>query len=85
LQDKFQLPLLEQAYDQFYELELYMQVLQLKDNGGRWKYIWGSGHYSSSQAYKHLIGAQPVHPTYRWLSLQETGIHLSVKINEFTF
>jgi hypothetical protein len=61
LQDNFQLPLWKQAYDQFYELELFMQVLHLNDNGGQWKYIWGSRHYSSSKAYKHLIGEQPVH------------------------
>jgi hypothetical protein len=67
LQDNFQLPLSEQAYDQFSELEHYMQALQLNDNGDQWKYIWGSGHYSSSKAYKHLIGAQPFHPAYIWL------------------
>jgi hypothetical protein len=39
LQDNFQLPLLEQAFGQFCELELFMQALLLNDNGDQWKYI----------------------------------------------
>jgi hypothetical protein len=60
LHDCFQLPLSEQAFDQYCELELFLQALQPA-------YIWGSNQYSSSKAYKHLIGSQPVHPAYRWL------------------
>jgi hypothetical protein len=52
----FQLPLSEQAFDQYCELELFLQALQPHEGGDQWKYIWGSNQYSSNKAYKHLIG-----------------------------
>jgi hypothetical protein len=67
LQDIFRLPLSEEAYIKFYELDLFMQLFQSNDNRDQWKYIWGNYHYSSSRAYKHLIGSQPVHPAFKWL------------------
>jgi hypothetical protein len=67
LHDNFQLPLSEQAFEQYCELELFMQSLQLNGNGDQWTYIWGSTHCSSSKAYKHLSGSNSVHPIYRWL------------------
>jgi hypothetical protein len=38
-------------------------------NGDRdsWSYIWGSKIYSSTKAYKHLIGSQPVHSAFHWI------------------
>jgi hypothetical protein len=67
LHDNFQLPLSEQAFQQYCELEMFMQSLQLNGNGDQWTYIWGSAHYSSSKAYKHLSGSNSVHPVYKWL------------------
>jgi hypothetical protein len=67
LHDNFQLPLSEQAFQQYCELEMFMQSLQLNENGDQWTYIWGSAHYSSSKAYKHLSGSNSVHPVYKWL------------------
>jgi hypothetical protein len=67
LQDNFQLPLSEQAFEQYCELEMFMQSLQLNGNGDQWTYIWGSAHYSSDKAYKHLNGSNSVHPVYKWL------------------
>jgi hypothetical protein len=63
LQDLFHLPLSEEAYDQFNELDVILQSLQLTGENDSWSYIWGNGQYSSAKAYKHLLVAQ-VHPAY---------------------
>jgi hypothetical protein len=67
LQDLFHLALSEEAYTQFCDLHIYLQGVQITNNFGQWKYIWGSNQYSASKAYKHLIGSQPIHPAFRWL------------------
>jgi hypothetical protein len=33
----------------------------------QWKYIWDNGHYSSSKAYKSMIGSKPIHPAFKWI------------------
>jgi hypothetical protein len=67
LQDLFHLPLSEEAYDQFNELDVILQSLQLIREKDSWSYIWGNDQYSSPKAYKHLLGAQHVHPGYGWI------------------
>jgi hypothetical protein len=67
LQDIFQLPLSEEAYMQFCEVNVLMQSLQINNDKYKWKYIWVSGHYSSVKAYKHLTGNQPVHLVFHCL------------------
>jgi hypothetical protein len=67
LQDLFTLPLSEEAFDQFLDLQLWMQSIEISEVKDVWSYIWGSTHYSSQKAYKHLIGSSPVHPAFRWI------------------
>jgi hypothetical protein len=63
----FNLPLSEKAFDQFCDLEISLQAIELNENKDRWKYIWGNENFSSAKAYKQLIGSQNVHPAFHWL------------------
>jgi hypothetical protein len=67
LHDIFHLPLSEEAYSKYCDLEILLQVTQLNENGDQWTYIWGSKTYSSNKAYKHLMGSAPIHPAFKWL------------------
>jgi hypothetical protein len=67
LQHAFLLPLSEIAYYQFCEVAVVIQSLQLNFDKDVWSYIWGNAHYSSQNAYKHLLGTQAVHPAFGWL------------------
>jgi hypothetical protein len=69
-EDLFNLPLSQESYEKFNELEIICQnatkkiLLGQKDN---WCYIWGNSEYSSKKAYKALIGSQPAIPPFSWL------------------
>jgi hypothetical protein len=63
----FNIPLSDEAFDQFCDLEITLQAIELNENKDRWKYIWGNENFSSAKAYKQLIGSQNVHPAFRWL------------------
>jgi hypothetical protein len=67
LQGLLHLPLSEEAYDQFNELDIILQSLQLIGEKDSWSYIWGNDKYSSRKAYKHLLGSQQVQPDYGWI------------------
>ena len=67
LQNLFHLPLSNEAYAQFQELSVILQNLRLSQANGVWSYIWDSPTFSSSMAYKHLIGHPNVHRVYKWL------------------
>jgi hypothetical protein len=67
LNDLFQLPLAEEAYTQFCELQIYLQAIQGSHELDKWKYVWGSGQYRAEKAYKTIIGSQPIHPAYKWI------------------
>jgi hypothetical protein len=67
LEDNFHLPLSEVAYEQFCELDIYMQTIQSKDGKDSWSYIWGCKNYSAFKAYKHLVDSQYVHPAFKWI------------------
>jgi hypothetical protein len=67
LYDLFNLPLSKEAYHQYCELEILLQMMNDGEGKDKWKYIWGSGQYSSSKAYKHLTGSPAIHPAFRWL------------------
>jgi hypothetical protein len=60
--DIFQLPLSEEAYQQFCEVNVIIQSIQENTDIDRWKYIWGSGNFSAKKAYNHLSGQQRVYP-----------------------
>jgi hypothetical protein len=67
LHNLFNLPLSEEAFTQLCDLDVYLQTLQLNDSTDQWKYIWGNDYYKASRAYKHLVGSQSVHPTFKWI------------------
>jgi hypothetical protein len=67
LQDIFHLPMSEEAFSEFCEIDVLLQSFQASDISDSWSYIWGSKSFSSRKAYNHLIGSQAVHPTIKWL------------------
>jgi hypothetical protein len=67
LHSMFHLPLHVQAFEQYCELELFLQSLDILDAKDSWTYIWGGAQYSGCKAYNHLIGSQVIHPTFKWL------------------
>jgi hypothetical protein len=42
IQDMFHLPLLEEAYLQFCEMDIYLQLVERDNQADSWSYIWGS-------------------------------------------
>jgi hypothetical protein len=54
-------------YIVFYDLNIYLQALQNSNDADQWKYIWENGQYSSSKAYKSMIGSRPIHPAFKWI------------------
>jgi hypothetical protein len=50
LHELFNLPLLEETFAQFYDLEIYLQALQTNQEADQWEYIWGNGHYTTTKA-----------------------------------
>jgi hypothetical protein len=65
LQDLFQLPMSLEAFDQYCELDIFMQSLHLTNSKDTWSYIRGTKRYSSKKAYMHLLGHDSVHPTLK--------------------
>jgi hypothetical protein len=63
----FHLPISEQAYDQYLELQVVWEQIALSNAHDRWHYIWGSDNYSSQKAYIFFMGQTQVHPIYRHL------------------
>jgi hypothetical protein len=75
LDDIFQLPLSEVAYEQYCELEIYIHSLEQDGSNDRWSYIWGNGNFSSQKVYIHLCGSksacQTKHKVFFWLLLMD--------------
>lgn len=67
LQHLFFLPLTPQAYNQLVSLAEDLESLDLSPDPDSWIYIWGNAFFSSSKAYKSLIGHRNTHPVYDWL------------------
>jgi hypothetical protein len=44
-----------------------MDSLHLSSDADTWLFTWGSAIFSTSKAYKALIGHREVHPIYNWL------------------
>ena len=65
--DLFHLPLSEEAYQQFIQLSVTIQSLELQEGSDSWTYIWGSNIFTSKRAYIHLSGTRQVHPGFSWL------------------
>jgi hypothetical protein len=62
LEDLFHLPLSQQAFEEFQNLEVVCQnaftVVQ-EGNSDTWSYIWGNAEFSSKKAYQAMIGFSP--------------------------
>jgi hypothetical protein len=67
LQSLFRLPLFEEAYEQYCELNIFLHSIHLSGENDGWSYIWGNNQYYSQKAYKHLVGATLVHPAFKWI------------------
>lgn len=58
LSELFHLPLSEEAFQHFQELELIISDLQVLDVSDQWVYIWGSSLFSSKKAYYSTLLVQ---------------------------
>jgi hypothetical protein len=67
LHDLFHLPLSEEAYQQFIQLSVTVESLNLQEGFDSWSYVWNSNVFTPKHVYKHLIGNVQVHPVYSWL------------------
>jgi hypothetical protein len=57
----FQLPLSEQAYEQYLDLSEIWDRIIINNTNDRWTYIWGLDSYSTQKTYRQLIGHSNVH------------------------
>jgi hypothetical protein len=70
LQDLFHLPLSQQAFAEFEQLENLCDPTQfqtLSHQEDSWSYIWGSDKFSTTKAYKLLIGVQQAPKFFTWI------------------
>jgi hypothetical protein len=70
LQDLFHLPLSQQAYAEFEQLEIFCGNAQSEAQhhlSDSWCYIWGFDNFSTTKAYKFLIGVQHAPKFFTWL------------------
>jgi hypothetical protein len=65
--DNLFLPLSEEAYEEFCELSVYLQYMEISEEKDKWSYIWGSVEYSCRKASKHLSGSSEVHSAFGWI------------------
>ena len=70
LEDLFQLPLSQQAYEEFLELQIICDEAKERialRNKDQWSYIWGSDEFYCKKAYKVLQGEIIVIPHFKWI------------------
>jgi hypothetical protein len=70
LEDLFHLPLSQEAYNEFQDMEILCTQTEERMQIGNmdvWSYIWGNNVFTVKQAYKALIGHQPAPPHFNWL------------------
>jgi hypothetical protein len=70
LEDLFHLPLSQEAFLEFEDLEELCLLTSQAIQGGyndSWSYIWGSSTFTTKQAYKALIGHQIAPPHLNWI------------------
>jgi hypothetical protein len=60
------LPISEEAFEQMQHILLVLGNITPTENKDIWRFSWGA-NFSSSQAYRQLVGHQQVHIVYRWL------------------
>ena len=60
------LPISEEAFEQMQQLLQILGSLTITEDKDIWRYIWGE-NFSSSRAYRALMGHHQVHNAFRWL------------------
>ena len=66
----FHLPLSQQAYDEFLELEVICQEAREHSQEGSkdlWTYIWGNSEFSSNKACNAMVGYQATLTHFNWI------------------
>lgn len=63
----FHIPLSNEAFTQYVELQGIILNLQPSGAKDKWVYIWGTSEFSCSKAYKQLKGHREIHPVFGWL------------------
>jgi hypothetical protein len=66
IDDLFNIPLSQEAFNQLIQHDAMLQNLQ-EDVDDIWHYIWGSPYFVPVKAYKHLLGYRFVPPYFNWL------------------
>jgi hypothetical protein len=82
LEEQFFLPLSEEAFQEYQELQVLLHNLQRQDdNRDEWTYMWGSGQYSSKKFYIHPY--KNIHPPRPFLWIWNS--RCSNKLRVFTW
>jgi hypothetical protein len=65
----FHLPISQESYAQLMSLALAQEIVELSDSDQQdvWTYSWGSPFFSSTKAYKKLIGTRQLDVCFHWL------------------
>jgi hypothetical protein len=63
----FTLPLSTQAFQQLAVLREILDSMTATNSEDVWTYTWGNGLFSTSKAYKVLVGDRGTHPTFLWI------------------
>jgi hypothetical protein len=67
IQNHFHLPLSEEVYEQFCDLNVLLLSLQDEGQNDIWSYMWGNKEYSVQRAYLQLSRSSYVHPAFNWI------------------
>lgn len=67
LANHFNLPLFQEAFVQFQQLEDWLAGWQPSNHNDIWSFIWGSSSFSTAKAYKSLIGHRRIDPLFKWI------------------
>jgi hypothetical protein len=68
INDQFFLPLSEEAFQEYHELQTIIQNLQIqKHSRDKWTYIWGSAQYSSKKFYIYPYKNVQPPPPFLWI------------------
>jgi urate oxidase len=67
LHDMFQLPMSNEAFQQYLNLMEELANLPETQDKDVWTYIWGNSSFTVNKAYQALTGHTPTHPVFNWL------------------
>jgi hypothetical protein len=67
IQSHFHLPISEDAYEQFCDMNILLQTLQTLGLNDVLSYMWGNKEYSVQKAYRHFSRNAYVHLAFKWI------------------